>query len=327
MPVSGAYDRLVELGRPTPRTVHRLARAALVANIVIVVTGGGVRLSGSGLGCPTFPQCSAGSYRAHRALGVHGAVEFGNRMLTFVLTAVVVALLVAAMRARPARRDVRRLAWALFLGIPAQALLGGITVLTKLNPWLVMLHFMLSMVLIALAAVLVRRAAEGDAPPRALVAPLLQRLAQGVLATVAVTLYLGTVVTGSGPHSGDEHSHRTGLDPDRLSQLHADVVFLLVGLTVALVVALAAATAPAPLRRAARLLLLVELAQGAVGFLQYFSGLPAAVVALHMLGASVLVAVAVHVVLATRDRGPRPPLSALPVSAAAGRSRSRETAA
>ena len=309
-------DPLRQLSRPTPRVVHRLAGAALVANIVIVVTGGGVRLTGSGLGCPTFPQCSRGSYRAHRALGVHGAIEFGNRMLTFVLTAVVVALLVAALRARPRRRDVRRLAWALFLGIPAQALLGGITVLTKLNPWLVMLHFMLSMVLIALAAVLVRRTAEGDAPPRPVVAALLQRLTQGVLATVAVTLYLGTVVTGSGPHSGDEHSHRTGLDPDRLSQLHADIVFLLVGLTVALVVALAAAHAPAAPQRAARLLLTVELAQGAIGFVQYVTGLPAGVVALHMLGASVLVAVAVRAVLAMRVRDPLEPLAQEPAAAA-----------
>jgi cytochrome c oxidase assembly protein subunit 15 len=197
----------------------------------------------------------------------------------------------------------RALALAGFLGIPAQAVLGGITVLTGLNPWTVMGHFLLSMVLIAVAVVLHQRAGEGDLPPRPLAPVLLRRLTQGVLAVTVVTLVLGTVVTGSGPHSGDPAAGRTGFDPVTVSQLHADAVMLLVGLTVALYVALRAVLADPRLQRAAGILLVVELAQGAVGYLQYFTGLPVLLVGLHMLGACLVLVAAVQVVLATRDRG------------------------
>jgi heme a synthase len=287
---------LARLLTPTARDVRVLAIASLVADVGIVVTGGAVRLTASGLGCPTWPRCTPASFVPTAELGLHGVVEFGNRLLTYVLAAVATATLVAAFRFRPPRRDWRGLALALFLGIPAQAVLGGVTVLTGLNPWTVMLHFLTSMVLIALATVFVHRTAVPRRPGRP-VPPPLRRLAVGQLGVLAVVLYLGTVVTGSGPHAGDPRSPRTGLDPELVSQLHADAVFLLLGLSVGLLVALVAIGAPAPARRAAAVLLGVELAQGMVGYVQYFAGLPVPLVALHMLGASLLVVAAVRLVL------------------------------
>ena len=289
------------LSRPSPSTVRRLALASVVANSAIVVTGGAVRLTASGLGCPTWPRCTATSYTPTAEYAVHGVIEFGNRLLTFVLTAVVAACLVAVWRQRPVRPGMRALATAVFLGIPAQALLGGVTVLTGLNPWTVMAHFLLSMVLIALAVVLHQRAREGDLPARPLVAAPLRHLSTGLLVLVAATLAVGTVVTGSGPHSGDPDAGRTGLDPAAVSQLHADLVFLLVGVTVAFWVALKAAGAPS---RAMGVLLAVELAQGVVGFVQYWTDLPVLLVGLHLVGACLVLVTAVQAVLALRDRGP-----------------------
>lgn len=286
--------------------MHRLALASLATNVLLVLTGGAVRLTGSGLGCPTWPRCDSTSYVTRSALGAHGVIEFGNRMLTFVLAVVAVATLVTAVAVRPRRRDARLLALALFLGIPAQAVLGGITVLTRLNPWVVLLHLMCSLLLVAGSVLLVDR--TGPQPgrrPRALLPGPLQQLVRGVLALVLATCYLGAVVTGSGPHAGDAEAHRTGLDPDRMAQLHADVVFLLVGVTLALVVVCAALAVPPAVRRAAGLLLGLELVQGAIGFVQYFTGLPALAVALHMLGAALLVAAATHLLLTTRERKPQ----------------------
>ena len=282
------------------------ALASLVANLLIVVTGGLVRLTSSGLGCPDWPRCTGASLRPTPEMGVHSAIEFGNRLLTFVLAAVAVATLVTAWRQRPRRRDLRRLAGALALGIPLQAVLGGITVLTRLNPWVVTGHFVSSMVMVALATTLLRRSAGPGGRSVPAGGPLPRRLAAAVMATAAAVVYLGTVVTGSGPHAGDIDAVRTGLDPALVAQLHADMVFLLVGLSVGLAVTLAATGAPAGQRRAALLLVAVELAQGAVGYTQYFLKLPAALVAVHMLGASLVVAAAVNLVLATRSGGQVP---------------------
>jgi cytochrome c oxidase assembly protein subunit 15 len=269
-----------------------------VANGVIVVTGGLVRLTGSGLGCPTWPRCTDDSFVATPELAGHGAVEFGNRLLTFVLTAAAIATVVVVWRS--ARRDLRTLAVASFLGIPAQALLGGITVLTGLNPWTVAAHFLVSMVLVAVATTLWLRSREPGVGRPLLRRPL-ELLVRGIAGVTAVVLVLGTVVTGAGPHSGDANAaDRMAFDPEAVSQLHADVVFLLVGLTVALLVALHAVDSPARLRSAARDLLVVQLAQGLVGFVQYFTDLPILLVLLHMLGAVVITAFTARLVWSVR---------------------------
>jgi cytochrome c oxidase assembly protein subunit 15 len=188
-----------------------------------------------------------------------------------------------------------RLATVLVLGIPAQAVLGGITVLTGLNPWTVMAHFLLSMVLLATAVALHWRSAER---PRNVVPTPLRSLAYAVLGVVAVTLALGTVVTGSGPHSGDPKAGRTGFDPASVSQLHADLVMLLVGLSVALWVALRAVGGPS---RAAALLVGVEVGQAAIGWTQYFTHLPVVLVGAHLAGACLVLIASCRVVLTLRE--------------------------
>jgi cytochrome c oxidase assembly protein subunit 15 len=296
--------------------VRRLTAANAVANGLIVVTGGAVRLTDSGLGCPTWPRCTGDSLVPTRQLGVYGAIEFTNRMLTVVLTVVAVLTLLAVFRS--ARRDLRRLAVVSFLGIPAQALLGGITVLTKLDPWTVAAHFLLSAVLVAVATTLWLRSTEpGVGEP--LVRRPLVGLVHGVAAATAAVLVVGTVVTGSGPHAGDQHSARTGLDTEQVAQLHADLVFLLVGLTVALLVALAATGAPGRVRRAARDLLVVELAQGVIGFVQYFTHLPVALVLAHVAGAVLLTAATARLVWSVRGPASEQPLEAAEVPATAVR--------
>jgi heme a synthase len=283
--------------------MRRLAAASLVANIMLVVTGGAVRLTGSGLGCPTWPRCTDASFVAHDALGVHGFIEFGNRMLTIVLVVVALATWVAALRLRPARRSIRWLATGLLLGIPVQAVVGGISVLTHLNPWVVSLHLLTSLALVSTAVVLLRRLVEDDRPAQPTVPRHVVLLTRSLLLVTALVLYVGTVVTGSGPHAGDASSPRNGLTPSTVSQLHADLVFLLVGLTVGTWLALRAVNAPERALRAARWLLVLELAQGVVGFTQYALGLPILLVGLHMLGAALIAATATWLALGTRARG------------------------
>ncbi len=287
---------LTDLGRR--RWLRRLGWASLVANIGIVLTGGAVRLTASGLGCPTWPRCTEESFTPHGELDYHSAIEFGNRMLTFVLVAIAVATFVSAWQS--GRRDLRRIALWLALGIPAQAVIGGITVLTDLNPWIVSFHLLVSLAIISLAVLYLHRIdvpARPHAGERATAGvsrPLLV-LAWATYAAAWVVLYLGTVVTGSGPHAGDLDSPRNGLDPLQLSQLHADFVFLLVGLTIALAI-----LHPT---RATGTLLAVELAQGLIGFVQYYTDLPVVLVGFHLLGAALVSAAVTWVVIEVRQPG------------------------
>jgi cytochrome c oxidase assembly protein subunit 15 len=297
-----------------PSVVSRIALANVIANGVIVVTGGAVRLTGSGLGCPTWPECTDGSIRPTPELAGHGLIEFGNRLLTFAVTVVAIAIVVAVFAS--ARKDLRKLAVLSFLGIPAQALLGGVTVLTGLNPWTVAAHFLVSAVLVAIATILWLRSREPGVGQLVVRRPF-ALLVTGIAATVAAVQVVGTVVTGSGPHSGDPGAGRTGFDPELVSQLHADFVFLLIGLTVALLVALSATDSPGRVRRAARDLLVVELAQGVIGYVQYFTHLPVIAVLLHMAGAVLITVYTARLVWSVRGPASELPLEkAHPVSAA-----------
>ena len=278
---------------------------SIVANVLIVITGGAVRLTASGLGCPTWPTCTDGSLVRTHATGIHGIIEFTNRTLTFALLVVAVATLIAAI----GQRNQVRLAAIALAGIPAQAVLGGISVLTHLNPWVVSSHLLLSMAIIAVTVRLwwrVRhptdigrsRRMDTGQPGWIYVARLLARL---VVATTALVLVAGTIVTGSGPHAGtagsDGRLHRNGLSPASTAQLHADLVMVLIGLTVGLVLLLRAVGAPRVTFRAAVVLLAVELAQGLIGFVQYFTGVPALLVGFHMAGACTVWVAALVVLL------------------------------
>lgn len=289
---------------PSAAFVGRLAIANLIANIGIIVTGGAVRLTGSGLGCPTWPRCTEDSLTPHSELGIYGVIEFGNRLLTYVLVAIAIATWFAIVRWRPVRRDAVILSTVIALGIPFQGVIGGITVLTDLNPWVVALHMMLSMALVAAATVLViwvRRPVAADSP-RIVSAPA-RRLVGLTYAALWATLYIGTIVTGSGPHAGDADSPRNGLDPADMSQLHADAVFVMLGLAIGCVFALQALRVPA---RPAMVFLAVALAQGLIGLVQYLTDLPVALVAAHMFGAAILVMCGTWLLSAAYARGAAP---------------------
>ena len=281
------------------RWLPALAWATLLSNCAIVVTGAAVRLTGSGLGCPTWPRCTEESFRPHGELDLHQAIEFGNRMLTFVLVAVVLATLVAAWPS--GRREVRVQAAILALGIPVQAMIGGLTVLTELNPWVVSFHLLCSLAIIGLAVRFLLTV--GGPLPGASRGPL-TGLAWATFATAWLVMYMGTVVTGSGPYAGDADTERNGLDPLQVSQLHADLVFLLVGLTIGLLFAVTLALQEA--RGPVLALLGVELAQGTVGFVQYFTDLPVVLVGFHVLGAALISACVTWVLLRVRHPGLEP---------------------
>ena len=266
----------------------------VVLQVGIIVTGGAVRLTGSGLGCPTWPQCVSGSISPvkHQAQGtLHSWIEFGNRLLTVVLVIVIIASVIGAYRWGKGRSDwkmIRALAWTQIIGIVAQIVLGGITVLTKLNPFTVSAHFLLSIVLVASTLSLRERI---FAKARTHVLPTTKLLIRLVTLFSIVVITLGTVVTGSGPHAGDAQAKRYHIDPRLISWLHADTVIALFGLTIALYLVMKVSE-PLDVRsfigKKVLLFLAICLGQGAIGYIQYFTHLPEALVAAHLLGAGVL---------------------------------------
>ncbi len=274
--------------------VARWAWASVVANSVIIFTGGVVRLTGSGLGCPEWPRCTEESFVPHSSLGIHGAIEFGNRLLTYVLVVVAIGTFVAVWRWSGTNRRVRRLATALALGIPAQAVLGGITVLTGLNPWIVSAHLLVSMALVSGSVLLLHRVTQHPEPTEH---PPGRRLAALAYVIAWAAVVLGTIVTGSGPHAGDASTERNGFDPEMWSRIHALSVWALVAVTVALLIVVRRTRLVVPVA----VLLGVELAQGLIGYVQYVNDLPIALVAAHLVGAAVLMATVTWVLVRSVD--------------------------
>ena len=250
----------------------------------LVLTGGAVRLTGSGLGCPTWPECTPGSYTPvpYQAEGqLHAWIEFGNRLLTFAL--LLSALIAVIYVLKSGRKDLRLLAAAQVLGILGQGVLGGITVLTDLHPLPVAGHLLLSMFLIAGAASLYSRR---EAPQFKVAAPTktISVLSQAHIAISFIVLILGTIVTGSGPHAGDEKAQRFGFDIRSVAILHADAVIFLMGLTIAL---LGAASVTKSTKKAIYIFFAISFAQGGVGYAQYLTGIPEILVAMHLAGATI----------------------------------------
>jgi len=303
-------------GRPN-RVARAIFRANLVAQMGIVVTGAIVRVTSSGLGCPTWPRCTSGSFVPvdGQPQQWHKYVEFGNRSLTFILGVLAIASVVMAFTDRQARRKRHQpprprifvLALVPILGTVAQAVLGGITVLTGLNPFVVASHFLLSLILIALLTNLVVAASEvADQPITIRVHPYIRSATWSLTGLMATVLVLGTLVTASGPHAGDAHVARTGWDPQLVSWIHADLVLLSIGLITGLIVALRATGAPRDISAAGGLALILFLSQGLIGYVQYFTGLPWLVVVLHVLGSVVVWWATVRFLLKTRARGEGP---------------------
>lgn len=266
-----------------------LLSSLLFLQCALIVTGGAVRLTGSGLGCPTWPECTPGSYTPtpHQVEGpVHAWIEFGNRLFTFALFFAALATIIYVLKSR--RRDLFLLSLFQLLGILGQGVLGGITVLTHLNPYAVASHFILSIFLIAGAALLRSR---GVNMPQYQLQRITTLTSRAVLLLTFLVITVGTVVTGSGPHAGDIKAPRTGLDPRTIAILHADMVIALIFLTIGLLIALRlgeSGDTQSKMTRTAVIFLGVVLAQGLIGYVQYFTGLPELIVAAHLVGATLV---------------------------------------
>lgn len=286
------------LPRSVDARIRRLALASLIGQTLLVVTGGAVRLTASGLGCPTWPRCTDNSLVNTPEMGIHGFIEFGNRLLTFALAAVALLMLVYLWNLRRERRDLFLLALGLLASIPAQAVIGGVTVLTGLNPWVVGLHFLVSMALVVFATLLVNRAYGRTGRFTTLALPALPGTLRPVTSAVALfaglAVMLGVVVTGAGPHAGDADAPRNGLDWDLFSHIHAVPAYLVTAGTLAALVLVLTRHITGPFRTAVFGLLGVTVLQAIIGFTQYYNGIPALLVAAHMLGAALLMGTATN---------------------------------
>ena len=311
---TGAYDRgvprpaVLDRVRPTStRLMRGLAVAAVAAQAGIAVTGSVVRVTGSGLGCPTWPECFPGSLvpTPHpEVAALTQWIEFGNRLLTGVVVLVAGLCLLAALNTRPRRARLTRLALIQPVGVVVQAVLGGMTVLLGLVWWSVAVHFLASMVMVWLAVQLVQAATEGPGPARPLVTAPVRRLVGFSTAVLAALLVAGTLVPAAGPHAGDAATPRLGLGVPAVAQLHADLLFGYLGLLVGLGFTLAAVRAPTRMWSRYRVLLAAVLAQGALGAVQYALGVPEALVSLHVLGAALVTVAAAALWAGTVERPP-----------------------
>jgi len=280
--------------------IRVFAIATLVAQILIVGTGGAVRLTGSGLGCPTWPRCTADSFVTTPEMGIHGIIEFGNRLLTFVLVIIAIVMFVLVLRIRRERRDLFVLSLLIGLYVPIQAIIGGITVLTGLNPYVVGLHYLASVVLVSLSAVLVFRVFVGPRGDKILLPLWFSALVYATAVLTAITILVGILVTGSGPHAGDGGAARNGLNPELLQHIHSWPAYATFGATVLLVIG-AWRLGRARMLRFTVILLAVEIVQIAVGLTQARLGLPELLVGIHMVLACCLAAAMTAVVLSLRE--------------------------
>lgn len=300
-----------------PDRVDRRTRVVawiyLAAQILLVTTGGAVRLTSSGLGCPTWPKCTADSLVNTPEMGIHGVIEFGNRMLGGVLAVLAILAFLSVVRLLRSRADLFWLSFAAGLGVPFQAVLGGITVLTGLSWWVVGMHFIASMILVVLTTVFLVRVYAVPGPRVRAVPGWYAATAYVTSVVVAVTIVFGIVTTGSGPHAGDAKTPRNGLNPEIIEHVHAIPAYLTFALTLVLVVG-AWRIRSTPVHRFTLLLLAVELVQIAVGLIQSNTGLPGVLVGLHMTLAATLAAVMTAVVLSLKASAPR---AAVPAGSAA----------
>lgn len=288
-----------------PTTVDRKVRIAawttFVVQVLIVVTGGAVRLTASGLGCPTWPKCTDESLVNTPEMGIHGVIEFGNRLLTFLLVIVAVATFALIFRMRKQRRDLFWMALLIGLGIPAQAVIGGISVLMQLNPYVVGLHFIVSIAMIVLSTVLVFNVYRGNGPWKVAVNGWTIALAWFMASFQFITICVGVLTTGSGPHAGDADAPRNGLDSELLQHIHSYPAYIAL-VSVVLLLGLSIRNKQKALRNAVLVLLGVNLIQIMTGIAQSRLGLPEILVGIHMLLACLVSAAVTHVLLNLRTK-------------------------
>ena len=311
------------------RVTKVLAWATLISNIGIILTGGAVRLTASGLGCPEWPRCTPESWVTTQEMGLHGVIEFGNRLLTYVLVLICALMFFALLRLRRSHRPLFRMSLVILAGIPLQAVIGGITVWTNLNPWIVALHFLLSAALVMISTMLLNRirlelrsaqdasqdssqdSSARTSHPRGVAGirmshggsdAVTSAMAPVILVATWVSVFLGTVVTGTGPHAGDPGSPRHLFDPDLVTRMHVVPVYVLCFAAIALLVRQHRISTAANQRRSAWGLIVIIIAQGVIGYVQHFTGLPVILVGLHMLGSALLVVTATAVFDSYRAR-------------------------
>jgi cytochrome c oxidase assembly protein subunit 15 len=306
--------------RLSPATYRRITLVAAVLLGVIIVSGGAVRLTGSGLGCPNWPTCGPGRFTPRGASDVHGMVEFINRTFTGLVSVTVIVCVLGSLVRVPRRRDLVWLSLGLVAGVIAQAVLGGLTVLFDLEPPFVMAHFMLSLVVLTNAIVLHRRAGQPDGARRVMVAPAVRRLGAVLVAVAAAVVVTGTVVTSTGPHGGDRKAPRFHLNLTDVARVHGVTVMTFLGLILLMVGLVRRTRAPRSVQQRIGVLLAVCVAQAAIGYIQYFNGIPELLVGFHIAGAtSVWAAVVVvylglttreeHAPAAVAERAPAPALT------------------
>lgn len=286
-------SRLVGLWRApiSPPAYRAITAAALVALVAIVVSGAAVRLTGSGMGCPTWPSCEDGSLVPRGATGANGWIEFLNRLFTGLVSVAVALAVLGARRRVPYRPDLTRWAWGLVAGVFAQVLLGGLVVVLHVAPLAVAGHYLVSAVLVANAVVLHHKAGEPEGHRRARATPAVQRGARAVVALAGLVLVTGTLVTGSGPHSGDEAADRLPFAVVTVARVHSGAVWAFLAVVVVVLLRASAGDADDEAVGRGRLLVAAIVAQGALGYVQYAAGVPESMVAAHVLG-SVLVWIA-----------------------------------
>ncbi len=301
---------LIERARPRTRWV---LLANVIGQVFIILTGGAVRLTGSGLGCDEWPMCTPGSFTPayHPETTYHSFIEFGNRTVTGLLTVIGIAVLLLVWTDRTRSRAYRSLGLVPLLGVLAQAVIGGVVVLLELDPRWVSVHMAISAALVWFSAYLLHRHGEGDAAPVPIAGPAV-RVTGWVLGLLLIPVVtLGVLVTGSGPHSGDTTvGYRFAFDPLLITKTHSGSVWLFVAVLAALLVLLhrlPASSSVTTARRAAWVLVAVTVAQGAVGYVQYFTGLPGLLVGVHMLGAASLIWATANATLHLRTRGTATP--------------------
>ncbi|HLW44634.1 MAG TPA: COX15/CtaA family protein [Acidimicrobiales bacterium] len=291
----------------SPTAVRRLSVVSLVCVAAIVLTGAAVRVTGSGLGCSDWPSCMKGHLTP--PLQYHSLIEFGNRMVTVLLVAVIGVTFLASLLRRPFRRDLVWLSGGLVAGVVVEAVVGGIVVYSKLNPYLVVVHFLTTMLLVVVAAVLLHRAGRDyRSPGRLLVPRAALFLSRGLLLLVAVVIAAGAATTGAAPDAGGAPGQlvakRIPVPLREMAELHSTLALFLIGVVLSLAIMLHAIDVPERVRKAARMLVVVLVLQAVVGYTQYFTHLPAALVEVHELGATALVIGAVQFFLALTHHAP-----------------------
>ncbi|MGV8910992.1 MAG: COX15/CtaA family protein [Rhodoglobus sp.] len=280
--------------------VRFFAVTSLVIQILIVATGGAVRLTGSGLGCPTWPLCTDASLVATPEMGLHGAIEFGNRLLSILVGFVAILMVIMVIRLRRERRDLMTLAVVILGGTVLQGLIGGLSVRVKLDPSIVGVHFAISAALVAVSAALVYRVWMGPRGNRRLVEKPILVLTHVTSLLVALTVIAGILTTGAGPHAGDDGTARNGLDASILQHVHSWPGYALVACTLALVIMLAIG-GHRRIMDFAVLLLTLEVVQALVGIIQSRTGLPILLVGIHMIIACAIAASMTVLVLSLRS--------------------------